>query len=202
MSIISDTLDSIVNRTGLMPKGRNFTADIDSNNSVRFEVTAKELKVWGTLKGDKEKLSQVVTLDKAASYIHGYLFSYGFISERGEKITSPNQLKYENNAMKKQTKKALVKTTTKTATSTKKKKVAYGLGKPIKKADRNKLIKQLEKENILKPTRIMRITILANWDNESCIDAVHTLVKDRDMDYVESDVNKVRRQLRRKGDWK
>lgn len=216
MSAITDTVDAIVNRTGLTPKGRNFFVTIDDNNTARFEVTSKRVNVYGTLKGEEEKMSQVVSLDNAASYINGYLFSYGFLNRRGDKITSSMQLKRENAMTAKSKKPAEKKTSTKKvkATSTPKKTekakpkapkakghvVAYGLGEPVAKGARNKLIKSIDKANPdgVRLTHCLRILILENWDNDACIYGAEQLADE----IIDSpDVNKVRRMLRRKGLW-
>jgi len=201
---LQKTIQQISNRTGLKPKGRNFTIiNSTGKDQVRFEVRAKEVLVHRmSLIHKEEVIEQRVTPDNAASYIHGYLFSFGFIDERGDKITSANQLKKRgNNTMKTQTNKTTKKAPVRTA-STGARGKAYGLGKPVKASDRTKVINALNKEfpDGMTYTAAARALILKNWDNDSCINGIGRLTGYEDL--TDADINKVRRMLRRKGDWK
>jgi len=200
MSTVSDIIEKISTRTGLIPKGRNFKVQLTDKLWARFEVTAKYLKVHSTnsLNG-VEEFEQTVSLEKSSDYINGYVFCFGMISEDGEIIKNSNQLKREN-AMKNSMSKTTKKTSTKKAKA-EKPTTSYGLGKTVSKPERTKLIKALQKEHgVPKLTTAIRLLILANWDNDACIDGACRLTDE--VDLIPSDINKIRRALRRKGQWK
>lgn len=112
--------------------------------------------------------------------------------------------------VKKSTKKATAKNsvpkrkaTTKKAAPVRReraKKNSYKLGEPQKAATVNKLIKELTADNDEpRVTAVARAAILKNFDNDAVIKVIEEAAGYEG--YVDADVNKIRRALRRKGEW-
>ena len=198
-------IKEICDFTGLKAK-RNIILFEVNHVETRFTASEASVMMHARLSPDHEwQLTRAMPPKTTKNYLKGF-FGFGRVTQNGELVPTPSHIKQKDidkvrkgkiaNTEKREKKERVDKPKKEKAVKKATKPPAYSLGELDSKKDIDKAVRDVPDTAASKAVQWL---ILQNLTNAACIEAMQRVAK---LELKESDINKQRRVLRRKGEWK